>query len=866
MSRHSKRRSLTVRTSLQVGSMTLCMLVPFAPLRAQIIHDNSLGAESSIVTPNVNIKDIPSDQIDGGAIRGANLFHSFQEFNIGEGRGAYFTNPSGIENILSRVTGTNPSNILGTLGVLGNAKLFLINPNGIVFGSNAKLDMGGSFVASTASAIKFADGLLFSATNHSDSPLLSIDIPIGLQYRDNAGSIRVQGSSLSVSDGETLALVGGPLNLENTSLRIPGGRVELGGLAGQGTVGLNLDGNHLHLSFPDNVPRADVSFDKRTNVNVRAGGSGSIAINAQNVNIARKSRLQAGMNSGLDTDTNQSQGQPIEINATGAINLTDDSFISNFVAAGAIANGGDINITAGSLSITKGAFVAASTFGQGNAGNVNIHVGNTVFIDGVSSNNTLLCQQECSSGVYSRVESTGMGNGGNINITTGSLSVTNGARLGTSTLGNGDAGNVNIHARSTVSFDGVGRNGYSSGAASTVASGAMGNGRNVNITAESLSVTNGAVVGASTSGQGNGGNITLNINNLEVLDGGQVLTTSFSNYKAGNITIDATRGITLAGSNPTNVARRNQFGPDTVLNVGPASGLYANTYERSSGEGGNVTVNTPALIVRDGAQVSASNQGSGNAGNIAVKANSIRLDENASISAETASLRSDFNQANITLSSQDLVLRHRSQITTNAKGSANGGNITIDTGVLVALEDSDITANSANSRGGNVNITAQGIFGTKFRDAVTSMSDITASGKDSLLTGTVTINTLGVDPSRGLVTLPTTVIEPTALIAQNPCERGKSSSFVVTGRGGLLPNPSDALSNDATHVDLVEPASSPANSSSATTKKPPTRPTANRVEPAVGWVFNNKGEVVLTAYNNTGYQRPRENPGACHEP
>ncbi len=786
------------------------MLVPFAPLKAQIIPDNSLGAESSIVTPNVNIKDIPSDRIDGGAIRGVNLFHSFREFNIGEGQGAYFTNPIGIENILSRVTGTNPSNILGTLGVLGNAKLFLINPNGIVFGSNAKLDMGGSFVASTASAIKFADGLLFSATKPSDSPLLSIDIPIGLQYRGNEASIQVQGSSLSVPNGETLALVGGTLNLENTSLRIPGGRVELGGLAGQGTVGLNLDGNHLRLSFPDNVPRADVSLDKRTNVNVRAGGSGSIAINAQNVNVAGKTRLQAGINSGLNTDTNQSQGQPIKINATGAINLTDESFISNIVAVGAIGQGSDINITAGSLSITKGAFVAASTFGQGNAGNVNIHVGNTVFIDGVSSSNTLLCQEECSSGVYSRVESTGRGTGGNINITTGSLSVTNGARLGTSTLGNGDAGNVNIHARSTVSFDGVGRNGYSSGAASTVASGAIGNGRNVNITAESLSVTNGAVVGASTSGQGNGGNITLNINNLEVLDGGQVLTTSFSSYKAGNITINTTGRITLAGSNPTNVDRRNQFGSDTVLNVGPASGLYANTSERSLGEGGNVTVNTPALIVRDGAQVSVSNQGSG-----------------------------------------------------------NGGNITIDTGVLVALENSDITADSADSRGGNVNITAQGIFGTKFRDAVTSTtSDITATGKDSSLSGTVSINTPGVDPSRGLVTLPTTVIEHSDLIAQNPCERGKSSSFVVTGRGGLPPNPSDALTSDATHVGLVEPASMSDNSSSATIKQSPTHPTVNRVVPAVGWVFNNKGEVVLTAYNpiNTESQRPRVNAGACHEP
>lgn len=115
---------------------------------AQIIPDRTLGAESSVVTPNINIKGVPSDRIDGGAIRGSGLFHSFQELNVREGRGAYFNNPAGIENIFSRVTGINPSNIFGTLGVLGNANLFLLNPNGIIFGPNAKLDMGGSFFGS----------------------------------------------------------------------------------------------------------------------------------------------------------------------------------------------------------------------------------------------------------------------------------------------------------------------------------------------------------------------------------------------------------------------------------------------------------------------------------------------------------------------------------------------------------------------------------------------------------------------------------------------------------------------------------------------------------------------------------------------
>jgi filamentous hemagglutinin family protein len=142
---------------------------------AQITPDRTLGNESSVVKPNRDIKGIPSNRIDGGARRGGNLFHSFRSFNVEEGRGAYFRNPAGVENILSRVTGGNPSEILGTLGVSGNANLFLINPNGIIFGANASLDINGSFVATTADAIGFGDRGLFSATEPNAPGLLNIN-------------------------------------------------------------------------------------------------------------------------------------------------------------------------------------------------------------------------------------------------------------------------------------------------------------------------------------------------------------------------------------------------------------------------------------------------------------------------------------------------------------------------------------------------------------------------------------------------------------------------------------------------------------------------------------------------------------------
>jgi filamentous hemagglutinin family protein len=163
--------------SLVCGSMIWLMAASVSSVEAQIIPDGTLGQENSRVIPNLEVNGVGSEVIEGGAIRGANLFHSFSEFNIGEGRGAYFSNPAGIVNILSRVTGKNPSHILGTLGILGNANLFFLNPNGIIFGPNARLDLRGSFLATTADSFVFDSGFEFGASN-PQPPLLTINIPV----------------------------------------------------------------------------------------------------------------------------------------------------------------------------------------------------------------------------------------------------------------------------------------------------------------------------------------------------------------------------------------------------------------------------------------------------------------------------------------------------------------------------------------------------------------------------------------------------------------------------------------------------------------------------------------------------------------
>jgi large exoprotein involved in heme utilization and adhesion len=272
-----------------------------------------------------------------------------------------------------------------------------------------------------------------------------------------------------------------------------------------------------------------------------------------------------------------------------------------------------------------------------------------------------------------------------------------------------------------------------------------------------------------------------------------------------------------------------------------------------------LTVETQQLTVRDGAKVTASSQGTGVAGNLTVTSSALRLDNQASVSADTRG-----GGGNITLNTGSLQLRHNSRITTNATGSSPGGNITFNTDTIAALENSDISANSQERFGGKVTINATGIFGTQYRLDPTANSDITATGGNPQLNGVVTINTPNVDPTSGLIELPSQLQDITGLIT-NPCEAvARGSSFTVTGRGGIPQSPTDPLTGTALAVDWI---STPKEASPPPklTREIPKSPNPGSPPPLVeaqGWVISPTGTVTLTATPPTATPHPFWQPPA----
>jgi filamentous hemagglutinin family protein len=747
-------------------------------IQAQVIPDGTLP--TTVTTPN-NL----DFTINGGTRSGNNLFHSFSQFGVPTGGSALFNNAIDIQNIFSRVTGGSLSNIDGLLQTTGSANLFLLNPSGILFGANASLNIGGSFVGTTAQSIKFADGMEFSATNLNDRPLLTMSAPIGLQFGSNPGSITHQAATgFQVAPGKTLALVGGALTISGGTLAAPAGDIELGSVAAHSQV--SMSPTTLAMSYAGATGFQDIQLTQGAQVDASGTGGGAIHVQARQFSLKQGARLRSNT-------LGSEPGNPIIIRASERVDIAgtedlspynvyygdedlDASGLSGIYAVtkvGSTGDGGSIRVDSPYLSMSQAGAIVAQTYGQGNAGNLTIQSHTVEFMGNPDGNGfpTILSAETYGAGrsgditinadrliskdfVLVQTISNTAGDAGNLTVNVRQLQALNGTQFSSSTWDAGNGGNVMINATELIELIGFStweEGPFSTGLFSNVASSSTGNGGNVTITTGQLRVLQGAGIATSSRGKGNAGNINIWAKDTDI---------------AGT-SDDGELQSSIVASSKTNF------------------------------RAGSINLLSDLLSVRNGANITVSNTGTGDAGNLNINAGRVLLDQDASLQAKV----NGGNQGNIQLQARDLLLlRQGSQIVASATGISTGGNIIINAPVIVGLENSDIVANAVEGRGGNIQITTQGIIGLKYRDRTTPENDITASSEFGV-NGTVDVNNVGVDPNSGLVKLSTTLIDSNQQVAA-ACSGTQSSSFVITGRGGVPKNPSQEFSHDRSWNDM----------------------------------------------------------------
>lgn len=778
----------------------------------QVVPDASLNTQ-------VTSADQRNFVITNGSAARQNLFHSFREFSIPTNGSATFNlaNSPNISTILNRVTGNTASSIDGTIRTTNTnnpVSIFLINPNGIVFGANAKLNISGSFIASTASSVKFDDGSEF---NTAPTPLLTISAGMpanvsSLQFGQSQGSIRVQGtghtlqsfsifaplqqvgasSGLSVQPQTTIALIGGQVELDGGVISAPSGRIEIGAVGTSAQVQLKPIASGWQFNYPGSQFQ-DIRFSNKAAVNASGAGGSRIYLQGRHISF------QDGSIAFINNVGDRPAGS-VEINATESVLFSGTSQTALNVTSGVWSQtlgrgaGADILISAPQLALRSGAKLQATTLSSAAGGTIQLSVPQSIQVTGLSP-----FDLTNPSGIYATTNRAGQG--GNIEIATGHLVLAGGVQLLSTTLGSGQGGNVRIDATD------VELRGFNAA---------------VGIT------TN---LGLGSLAAGDAGELTLNTKRLSISDGANVVGSTFAAGRAGSITINATESVSVSGV----VQARELLTPSSINSSATIATAFQQQFLRlppaPTGSAGDVSINTPSLHVANGGTIAVRNQGSGNGGTLTLNTEKLALDRRAKILADTRSGEG----GNINARAAVLTVRGNSEITSTAGGSGNGGNIAIAAQFLIQTGNSDITANATKGRGGNVFITTQGLFGGMFRPQLTPESDITASSQFGM-SGSVSINTPGVNPNSGLVELPIDLINSDQQIAAG-CAAARQNQFVITGRGGLPPNPTQRVRGDRPWADLRDRA---AASASAIEPLP-------ALAEATAWYRHSDGNVELVA-------------------
>ena len=788
------RIDAVIKTALCLAACTYAVPGP-----AQVVPDGTLPVNST-VAPNGN-----SFVIEGGTTAGANLFHSFSEFSLPTGTEALFNNAASIENIFARVTGANISNIEGAIGANGSSNLFLLNPNGIVFGANASLNIGGSFLGTTGNSIVFENGVEFSASSTEDQePLLTVSVPIGLQFGGGNGDITLSGSGhrleisaiapidssslspgLTVAQGRTIALIGNNITADGGVIGAPGGRLELAAVE-RGRVLFSLA--DARFAYDRISQFGNLDFDRQSLVDVSGFSSGSINLQGGNIAIENQSII-------LSQNVAEAAGGSITVNAREGL-ASGLSGLGGFISSETLGfgEGGDITVVAPRISLRNGGSISTRTFGAANSGSI------TVNSQDIAITNTHPLDPRILGGISTNTY--GLGYASDIRIDSDRLSVAEGSTISSGSFGLGNAGNIDINAS-----------------------------RSIEIAGQSSMSFSPSIIGSTTFNRGNVGSTSIRTERLRVSSGGTLSSATLAAGDTGTTSIVAS-SIEVTGTGINGEA--SGISSSAALLPLRFQQLFSLPPE-PSGRAGALFIDTDTLKIADGGYVGVFHEGTGDAGDFTLRADTVLLDRGGILTAETVSGQG----GNLAIDTGSIQLHRGSQITVESFYIGDGGKLTLNSRTIALLEDSGIRANAVQGSGGNIQIFTDGIFQS-------ANSAITASSQFGI-DGVISINTPEADATLQLVELPENLLDASSQLQSGCANTIQGASLLVTGRGGIPPNPEEQLIGDRPWADLRDLSAFRGELGKNISSSEPVGRIGKAIIEANSWRTNDRGEIELVA-------------------
>ncbi|HIK16627.1 MAG TPA: filamentous hemagglutinin N-terminal domain-containing protein [Leptolyngbyaceae cyanobacterium M33_DOE_097] len=772
-------------------------------------------------------------QVNGGGTAGrSGIFTSAESGSSGRaGAVEVFTDQLEVSDGALLSVGTDGSGEGGTLSIVANQ--VVVQDSGQILATTTSSGTGGNltiqatdFVQVNGDSSKITTRTEDNASGQAGNLLIATDL---LTVRDGA---QIDSSSFGAGPGgsvlvtaDTVEVAGTSSNGQTVSGVFASANSTLSNAGNGGTLTVNtrellvLDGAGISVSTQGSGNGGDLAVNANsvfvqgivTAATQGSGTAGNIAFKPLNgdslaFQFQDEARISASTNG-------TGAGGSVTINAPQAVTLSGAGAVTAETRGS--GTGGSVTIDAPQLLIQDGVEISTSTTGVGTGGNINV----------IASDFFTLTDAELSS------ETDGVGNAGSVSVTTGQFTLQNGAEITTATEGTGQGGNIEVFASQGIELVGSGSTllattGISDNPLSITQTGAAGSIRLT--TPGRFTLQQGAEVSVSSGAiGGKAGDITLVANTAELNQGGRVLSNTAGTGQAGNLILQIA---------------------DRLLLNGEGTGLFAGTDEGSSGNGGSIAIANPQeLTLQDRATINVGSTGTGQSGNLSLQAGRVTLRNQSSLVAETKTT----DGGNIQITSDAAVLLRNNSLISATAGTAeaggNGGNITITTPFVIGFlpENSDIRANAFTGNGGNITVNAFSIFGLEFRPVDTPNSDITASSQFGFA-GTIVLNTLNIDPSRGLTALPLNLTDPSRQVDRScSVRRQKGNSFVVVGRGGLPASPEDSWSGLTPQVELLAPVTS--GTSRLAPSQQPQKTAKSQIVEAQGWQQNVDGSISLVA-------------------